>query len=83
MAWMHLIYLSIGLFKMVEFLWLLCFDGAYVCAGTTQCIDILIYLLIGPMCIVHLFNASMCLITFHGVYSLDLCSGLVIAFVSI
>jgi hypothetical protein len=43
----------------------------------------LIYLLMGPMCAVHLFNASMQLVSFDGVYHLDLCSGLVIAFVCI
>jgi hypothetical protein len=37
----------------------------------------LIYLLMGPMCVVHLFNASMCLVSFGGVYHLDLCSGLI------
>jgi hypothetical protein len=39
--------------------------------------------LMGPMCVVHLFDGSMCLVSFDGVYRLDLCSGLVIAFVSI
>jgi hypothetical protein len=39
-TFVHLICLLIGLFKTVESLCLLCFDGAYVCVRTIQCIDI-------------------------------------------